>query len=118
MGVPDEAQLIVPTHRLFSFDHPPIICLAGKTGVGKSVVARYLAVFCGFQWCKTRNLIGDLLVEDAAIPTKERMFDRQVDPESIRSRITRLWRFNLGQISAGAASEEVIATIAKRVFQS
>jgi histidinol phosphatase-like PHP family hydrolase/predicted nuclease with RNAse H fold/dephospho-CoA kinase len=83
MGTPEEAQLIVPTHRLFSFEHPPVICLAGKTGAGKSVVARYLAVFYGLQWCKTRDLIRELLVEDAAAPTDKKLFRRSMKPENI-----------------------------------
>ena len=45
MGVAKEAQLIVPKVASLRFDANPIICLAGKTGAGKSVVARYLSVF-------------------------------------------------------------------------
>ena len=47
MGIPSEAQLIVPKVRPIIFDNAPVICLAGKTGAGKSVVARYLSVFYG-----------------------------------------------------------------------
>ncbi len=63
MGIPLEAQLIVPKPRPLVFDFPPVICLAGKTGVGKSTVARYLAVFFGFRWIKTRDLICQLAIE-------------------------------------------------------
>jgi dephospho-CoA kinase len=83
MGVPQEAQLIVPKQELFSYDHPPIICLSGKTAAGKSVIARYLAVFYGFEWCKTRDLIRELLLEDASLPAGERQFDRQVSRETV-----------------------------------
>ncbi len=89
MGVPDEAQLIVPTSRLFSYEHPPVICLSGKTGVGKSVVARYLAVFYGFQWLKTRDLIRELLIEDIAAPVDERLFNRSVQPENVTEKNLR-----------------------------
>ena len=55
MGISSEAQLIVPKVRPFQFENSPIICLAGKTGAGKSVVARYLSVgFYGFDWIRTR----------------------------------------------------------------
>ena len=89
MGVPDEAQLIVPTSRLFSYEHPPVICLSGKTGVGKSVVARYLAVFYGFLWLKTRDLIRELLIEDSTAPDDEKLFRRSVRPENITEKNLR-----------------------------
>src|SRR5262249_475336 len=57
MGIPSEAQLIVPIVRPLVFKHDPIVCLAGKTGAGKSVLARYLTVFYGFTWVKTRDVI-------------------------------------------------------------
>jgi histidinol phosphatase-like PHP family hydrolase/predicted nuclease with RNAse H fold/dephospho-CoA kinase len=83
MGVPSEAQLIVPKTQPLTFARSPIICLAGKTGAGKSVVARYLAVFYGFRWLRTRDLIRTLLIEDTTAPPKDRMFDRTVNPETI-----------------------------------
>jgi predicted nuclease with RNAse H fold/dephospho-CoA kinase len=83
MGIPREAQLIVPKIRPLEFDSNPVICLAGKTGAGKSVVARYLSVFYGFEWVRTRNLIRDLLIEDIAVPRAKRLFRRQVDPNAI-----------------------------------
>ncbi len=89
MGVPDEAQLIVPTSRLFSYEHPPVICLSGKTGVGKSVVARYLAVFYGYQWLKTRDLIRELLIEDISAPVDKKLFNRSVQPENITEKNLR-----------------------------
>ena len=64
MGIPSEAQLIVPKIRPLVFDTSPVICLAGKTGAGKSVVARYLSVFYGLEWVRTRNIIHELLIED------------------------------------------------------
>lgn len=83
MGVPKEAQLIVPKRELFEFDCPPVVCLAGRTGAGKSVVARYLAVFYGFEWCRTRELIRELLVGDTQAAAHERLFHRPVAPEGI-----------------------------------
>jgi histidinol phosphatase-like PHP family hydrolase/predicted nuclease with RNAse H fold/dephospho-CoA kinase len=83
MGVPKEAQLIVPKISPIQFDEPPIICLAGKTGAGKSVVARYLTVFYGFTWLRTREIIGDLLVEDIAKPKAKRLWAGHVDPKRI-----------------------------------
>ena len=64
MGIPSEAQLIVPRVQLLEFEYPPIIAIAGKTGAGKSVVSRYLAINYGFKWIKTRDLIGKLYIED------------------------------------------------------
>jgi dephospho-CoA kinase len=83
MGVPKEAQLIVPKISPVQFDDPPIICLAGKTGAGKSVVARYLTVFYGFTWLRTREIIRDLLLEDINKPKTKRLWAGQVDPNKI-----------------------------------
>jgi len=83
MGIPSEAQLIVPKVRPLVFENNPIICLAGKTGAGKSVVARYLSVFYGFEWIRTRDIIRDLLIEDMAAPPGKRLFERSVDPHNI-----------------------------------
>jgi dephospho-CoA kinase len=83
MGIPKEAQLIVPKVRPLVFDSNPVICLAGKTGAGKSVVARYLSVFYGFEWVRTRNLIRELLIEDMNTPPERRLFQRSVDPRNI-----------------------------------
>ncbi len=84
MGVPREAQLIVPKIPPLIFENNPIICLSGKTGAGKSVVARFLSVFYGFEWIRTRNIIRDLLVYDIDAPPEARLFDRQVNPNDIR----------------------------------
>jgi dephospho-CoA kinase len=65
------------------FTDNPVICLAGKTGAGKSVVARYLALFYGFEWVRTRNIIHQLLLEDLARPSEGRLFERSVDPSRI-----------------------------------
>jgi len=84
MGVPREAQLIVPKVPPLLFENNPIICLAGKTGAGKSVVARFLSVFYGFEWVRTRNIIRDLLIDDIDAAPQKRLFSRQVDPNNIR----------------------------------
>jgi histidinol phosphatase-like PHP family hydrolase/predicted nuclease with RNAse H fold/dephospho-CoA kinase len=83
MGVPSEAQLIVPRIKPLCFDINPIICLAGKTGAGKSVVARYLALFYGFRWLKTRDLIRELLVEDFSSAESHRLYEKRVEPNAI-----------------------------------
>jgi histidinol phosphatase-like PHP family hydrolase/predicted nuclease with RNAse H fold/dephospho-CoA kinase len=83
MGISREAQLIVPKIRPLVFDTNPVICLAGKTGAGKSVVARYLSVFYGFEWVRTRNIIHELLIDDLAAPPARRLFHRPVDPIAI-----------------------------------
>ena len=83
MGIPSEAQLIVPKVRPLVFEKNPVICLSGKTGAGKSVVARYLSVFYGFEWIRTRNVIRDLLLEDSHAPVEKRMFQKPIDPLNI-----------------------------------
>ena len=83
MGIPSEAQLIVPKVRPLVFEKNPVICLSGKTGAGKSVVARYLSVFYGFEWIRTRNIICDLLLEDSHAPVEKRVFQRPIDPQNI-----------------------------------
>jgi histidinol phosphatase-like PHP family hydrolase/predicted nuclease with RNAse H fold/dephospho-CoA kinase len=83
MGVPSEAQLIVPKVAPLNFEVAPVLCLAGKTGAGKSVVARYLSVFYGFQWVRTRNMIRDLLLDDVKRPREDRLFSIVTDPAAI-----------------------------------
>lgn len=83
MGVPREAQLIVPKVRPLVFESNPVLCLAGKTGSGKSVVARYLSVFYGFEWVRTRDVIHDLLIEDLTAPPGKKLFQKAVDPSAI-----------------------------------
>jgi dephospho-CoA kinase len=83
MGIPSEAQLIVPKIRPLVFSDTPIICLAGKTGAGKSVVARYLSVFYGFEWIRTRNVIRELLIEDQRASEAKRLFLRSIDVHNI-----------------------------------
>ncbi len=83
MGIPTEAQLIVPKVSPLMFEKNPVICLAGKTGAGKSVVARYLSVFYGFKWLQTREVIRQLLIDDSRMPQKERMLQRELNPEGI-----------------------------------
>jgi histidinol phosphatase-like PHP family hydrolase/predicted nuclease with RNAse H fold/dephospho-CoA kinase len=84
MGVPAEAQLIVPTIRPLRFSRLPVLCLAGRTGAGKSVVARYLALFYGFRWLRTRAVIRDLLLDDLERPPEQRILQRRVDRDNIR----------------------------------
>lgn len=83
MGITSEAQLIVPKIRPLVFESDPVVCLAGRTGAGKSVIARYLSVFYGFEWVRTRNVIRDLLLEDIEAPPSKKLFQRQVDPDGI-----------------------------------
>ncbi|MGB8065010.1 MAG: PHP domain-containing protein [Candidatus Sulfotelmatobacter sp.] len=83
MGIPSEAQLIVPKVAPLRFESAPVICLAGKTGAGKSVVARYLSVFYGFHWIRTRSVVRDLLLDDVKRSPDEQLFDGQIDPEAI-----------------------------------
>lgn len=64
MGIPSEAQLIVPIHPILKFKKSPIIILSGMVGVGKSVTARYLALFYGFNWIQTRDIIKELLLDN------------------------------------------------------
>ena len=89
MGIPSEAQLIVPKVPPLQFDENPIICLAGKTGAGKSVVARYLSVFFGFQWVRTREVIKELLLQDAHKEPQERLSRHNFDPLHISERDLR-----------------------------
>ena len=83
MGVASEAQLIVPKVAPLSFQHHPVICLAGKTGAGKSVVARYLSVFYGFTWIRTRDVIRELLLQDLRKDKPERLWQGEVDEAAI-----------------------------------
>ena len=83
MGIPSEAQLIVPKIRPLVFENNPVICLAGKTAAGKSVIARYLSVFYGFEWVRTRKIILELLIEDQAKPAEKRLFKKAVDVDNI-----------------------------------
>jgi dephospho-CoA kinase len=64
MGIESEARLIVPTGSILTFDTLPVICITGKTGSGKSVVSRYLALYYGFKWVKTRDIILNLIIDD------------------------------------------------------
>jgi histidinol phosphatase-like PHP family hydrolase/predicted nuclease with RNAse H fold/dephospho-CoA kinase len=83
MGIPTEAQLIVPKVRPVRYDENPVICLSGKTGAGKSVVARYLSVFFGFEWIRTRNIIKTILLEDLSLPPERRLSTMSIDQRSI-----------------------------------
>jgi len=83
MGISSEAQLIVPKVQSLAFENAPIICLAGKTGAGKSVAARYLSAFYGFEWIHTRDLIRELLLEDVERPPDQRRYYRKVDRATV-----------------------------------
>jgi dephospho-CoA kinase len=74
MGITSEAQLIVPKVAPLCFDPRPVVCLSGKTGVGKSVVARYLSVFYGFRWIPTRQIVKQLLEKDLCLPKSQRLY--------------------------------------------
>jgi predicted nuclease with RNAse H fold/dephospho-CoA kinase len=89
MGIAAEAQLIVPKISPLAFDDAPIICLAGKTGAGKSVVARYLSVFYGFNWLKTRDVIRELLIEDLQRPVERRWLKRKAESATITEKDLR-----------------------------
>jgi len=89
MGIPSEAQLIVPKIGPLAFDINPVICLAGKTGAGKSVVARYLSVFYGFEWIRTRNVIRDLLIEDQGAPPDKRLFQQTINIDAVSEKHLR-----------------------------
>ena len=62
MGILKRHNLSFPKVRPLEFENSPVICLAGKTGAGKSVVARYLSVFLWIEeggsmlmWCHPRS---------------------------------------------------------------
>ncbi len=73
MGIISEAQLIVPRTTVLNFSKPPIICIGGKTGSGKSVVSRYLALYYGFKWIKTCDIIYNLVKDDFENITTNRL---------------------------------------------
>jgi histidinol phosphatase-like PHP family hydrolase/predicted nuclease with RNAse H fold/dephospho-CoA kinase len=83
MGIASEAQLIVPKVRPLTLEPPPVICLAGKMAAGKSTVARYLSVFYGFRWIRTRDLIRAVIIDDLSAPAHKRMFKRAVQEDVI-----------------------------------
>jgi histidinol phosphatase-like PHP family hydrolase/predicted nuclease with RNAse H fold/dephospho-CoA kinase len=89
MGIPSEAQLIVPKVYPVRFADNPILCLAGRTGAGKSVVARYLSVFYGFKWIQTRDIIREIVIEDMQKPRLKRLFAKTVDPAFIDEQALR-----------------------------
>lgn len=89
MGIPSEAQLIVPKVRSLIYERNPVICLAGKTGAGKSVVARYLSVFFGLEWIRTRDIIRNILLEDLSLPLEKRLSDLTIDKHSISEKDLR-----------------------------
>jgi histidinol phosphatase-like PHP family hydrolase/predicted nuclease with RNAse H fold/dephospho-CoA kinase len=94
MGIPSEAQLIVPKVPPLQFEVAPVICLAGKMGAGKSVVARYLSVFYGFTWIRTRFIVGDLLLNDLNYLRSDQLFSETIDPAAITE----------GQLQAGGGT--------------
>jgi predicted nuclease with RNAse H fold len=62
MGIPSEAQLIVPKIHPLRYDNNPVICLAGKTGAGKSVVARYPPTLVGLMIGTRGGLLRGLIL--------------------------------------------------------
>ena len=89
MGIPSEAQLIIPKLHPLIYEKLPIICLSGKTGAGKSVVARYLSLFYGFHWLRTRNIIRALLEDDLRHPLAKRMYQKEVTENAITDTVLR-----------------------------
>ena len=83
LGTPVEAQLIVPAIRPLTFQTNPIICLAGRTAAGKSVTARYLGVFYGFKWLRTRDIIRQLFEKDLLKRQGNRIYPQEADVGSI-----------------------------------
>lgn len=83
MGIVAEAQLIVPKIYPLKFKSPLVLCLAGKTGAGKSVVARYLSVFFGFFWIHTRDLIREIVIDDMSASGSKRLFTKRINPKFI-----------------------------------
>jgi histidinol phosphatase-like PHP family hydrolase/predicted nuclease with RNAse H fold/dephospho-CoA kinase len=89
MGIPSEAQLIIPKLHPLIYEKLPIICLSGKTGAGKSVVARYLSLFYGFHWLRTRNIIRALLEDDLRRPLAKRMYQKEIAENAITDAVLR-----------------------------
>lgn len=89
MGIPSEAQLIIPKLHPLTYEKFPIICLSGKTGAGKSVVARYLSLFYGFHWLRTRDIIRAVLEDDLRRPLAKRMYPKEISPNAITDLILR-----------------------------
>jgi histidinol phosphatase-like PHP family hydrolase/predicted nuclease with RNAse H fold/dephospho-CoA kinase len=89
MGIPAEAQLIIPKLHPLMYERLPLICLSGKTGAGKSVVARYLSLFYGFHWLKTRDIIRSLLIDDTRLPYARRMYKKEIVDNTITDVVLR-----------------------------
>ncbi|HZM06592.1 MAG TPA: PHP domain-containing protein [Candidatus Saccharimonadales bacterium] len=89
MGIPSEAQLIIPKLHPLIYERLPIVCLSGKTGAGKSVVARYLSLFYGFHWLRTREIIRALLADDMPLPLEKRMYKKEIADNVITDAVLR-----------------------------
>ena len=89
MGIRSEAQLIIPKLHPLTYEKCPTICLSGKTGAGKSVIARYLSLFYGFHWLRTRDIIRALLKDDLKRPFEERMYQKDITENSINEVVLR-----------------------------
>jgi dephospho-CoA kinase len=89
MGILSEAQLLIPKLHPLIYDKFPIICLAGKTGAGKSVVARYLSLFYGFHWLRTRDIIRAVLKDDLRQPVARRMYQKDITENDITEVVLR-----------------------------
>jgi histidinol phosphatase-like PHP family hydrolase/predicted nuclease with RNAse H fold/dephospho-CoA kinase len=89
MGIPSEAQLIIPKLHPLLYEQLPIICLSGNTGAGKSVVARYLSLFYGFHWLRTRDIIRALLQDDIKLQFEKRMYQKTIADNIITDAVLR-----------------------------
>ncbi len=92
MGVEAEAQLIVPRVQTLRFEVNPVLCIAGKTGAGKSVVSRYLSLYYGIRWIKTRDIICGLIRDDfdGIASQRLRVMDRQAPTEEDQIKFGRI----------------------------
>ena len=91
MGVPNEAQLIVPVAKPVLIDPSLIIVLCGPTASGKSIAARYLAANYGFNWIKTRDIISQILVSNYLKISEKESFHKYInkDPKEISNSILK-----------------------------
>lgn len=77
MGVPSEAQLIVPKTTIINTEVSPIVFLSGTPNSGKSVIARYLVLFYGFKWIKISELLLKLIDDNFDCIASKRL---KIDP--------------------------------------
>jgi histidinol phosphatase-like PHP family hydrolase/predicted nuclease with RNAse H fold len=89
MGIISESQLIVPKVGPLQFGPNPLVCLAGDSGSGKSVIARYLSVFYGFHWVRTPSLIADPLNNRVKGAYQDTLFQEMIGLDEPPSRDSR-----------------------------